>query len=117
MAYPTTLPGTTPRTWMLLTFLLITASSPCVGSRQAASPPLPGEVYFKAPEFTSPAISPDGKNVAFIAQNNGRACLFRLELKTGQVSGLFSAGEGDVETFWWTGSNRVLLAGRGESGR
>ena len=83
--------------------------------KPAPAPPLPAEIYFKPPEFTAPAISPDGKNIAFIAQSDGHARLFRLDLQTGKISGLFSAGQGDVERFWWTGSERVLLAGRGRS--
>jgi dipeptidyl aminopeptidase/acylaminoacyl peptidase len=116
MAHPTTLPRTVPIAFSLL---LACFAGPLLPAAKAPvpAPPLAGEVYFKPPEFADPAISLDGKNIAFIAQLNGHACLFRLELKTGQVSGLFSAGEGDVETFWWTGSDRVLLAGRGRSGR
>ncbi len=116
MAYPATLPRTYPIALLLLVACF--TSHPALAAKAPVpAPALAGEVYFKPPEFTAPAISPDGKNVVFIAQLNGHACLFRLELQTGQISGLFSAGDGDVETFWWTGSDRVLLAGRGISGR
>ncbi len=112
MANPTTLPRTTA---LLLLLALLAATKLSAATAPAPAPPLPGEIYFKPPEFDAPAISPDGKNVAFIAQSNGHACLFRLDLQSGQISGIFSAGKGDVERFWWTGSQRVLLAGRGQS--
>ena len=79
-----------------------------------SAPPVGGEVYFKLPEFDAPAISPDGRNIGFIAQNNGHACLFKLDRSTGQIQGLFSAGDGDVGAFWWVGNQRVLIEGFGE---
>src|ERR1035437_4528784 len=114
MAFSTTLPRTAQLGLLFLAALLTEASLPAASS---PAPALAAEAYFKSPEFTSPAISPDGNNIAFIARNDGHARLFRLELKTGQISGLCSAGQGDVETFWWTGNERVLVAGLGRSNR
>ncbi len=97
--------------------LLVLSALPAItlpaAPAEAPKPALGADLFFKSPEFTAPAISPDGRNVGFIAQSNGHACLFRLDLQTGQMAGIFSAGEGDVEAFWWTGNDRVLIAARG----
>ncbi|MFI5336786.1 MAG: hypothetical protein ACHQ5A_08380, partial [Opitutales bacterium] len=45
--------------------------------------------YFAQPDFFSPVLSPDGANIAFIARQNGHARLFRLNLATGKVAGIF----------------------------
>lgn len=74
-------------------------------------------LYFNPPDFTAPAVTPDGRSVGFIAQSGGHACLFKLDRATGQIEGVFSAGEGDVDAFWWVGNKRVLVAGNGEEGR
>ncbi|MFI5336322.1 MAG: prolyl oligopeptidase family serine peptidase, partial [Opitutales bacterium] len=71
--------------------------------------------YFAQPDFSSPVLSPDGANIAFIARQNGHARLFRLNLATGKVAGIFDPGEGEVVSFWWMGSQSVLIAGRGAS--
>lgn len=69
------------------------------------------ELYFRLPEFTAPALSPDGRNIAFIAQTEGHACLFKLDRVTGRIEGLFNPGKGDVKYFWWLGNQRVLVGG------
>lgn len=77
-----------------------------------ASPPA-AELYFKPPQFTAPAISPDGRSLGFIAQSEGRACVFKLDRTTGQIQTVFSAGEGEIERFWWIGNKRMLISARG----
>jgi dienelactone hydrolase len=76
----------------------------------------PATAFFQSPDFFSPAVSPDGKNVAFIARHNGHSRLFKLELATGKVAGVFDPGDGEVDRAWWLGSRRLLIAGEGEFG-
>lgn len=95
--------------------LLAALSAPVLPAAHSATPAAPSaaEVYFKLPEFDAPAISPDGRSIGFIAQSNGHSCLFKIDRLTGQIQGLFSAGEGDVGAFWWIGDKRVLVQGFG----
>jgi dipeptidyl aminopeptidase/acylaminoacyl peptidase len=73
--------------------------------------------YFAPPAFADPEISPDGTSVAFIARRQEHACLFRLNLGTKQVDGIFDPGGGEVEKCWWLGDRRLLFAAIGEFGR
>ena len=88
------------------------AQPPPAGSGEA----IPAIAFFQPPDFYSPALSPNGRFIAFIGRANGHACLFLLERTTGKIQGLFSPGEGQVEYFWWKGDHRVLVAGRGTKG-
>ena len=111
-----------PYVWAFVAFLVCGLGVP---RGRCAAQPLPtdkpglpaGLAFFQTPDFTAPAISPDGKNIAFIARQNGHASLFRLDRATGQLQGLFTAGEGEVARFWWIGSQRMLIAGLGAEGR
>lgn len=77
-------------------------------------PPEPGDEYFKYADIYSPAISPEGKSVAFIARTGGHTRLFRLDLATGQLAGIFDPGEGDIWDYRWITESLVLLNGRGK---
>ena len=99
-----------------LSLAVFTAAALAAAPNATPAPLEPGEIYFKQPEFTAPAVSPDGKSIGFIAKNNGLPCLFKLDRATGQIQGLFSAGEGDVEAFWWVGNEHVLVCAHGEEG-
>ena len=101
-----------PRLALVALAVLLAVGAPVLRS-ESSQPSPSADLFFKPDEFSWPAISPDGKNIGFIAQSGGHGCLFRLDLESGQISGVFSAGEGDVEAFWWTGNKRVLIAARG----
>jgi hypothetical protein len=89
-----------------------------LGSLQAQTPPvrpaesIPAVAFFQPADFTSPALSPDGRYIGFIGRRNGHACLFLLERTTGKIQLLFSPGKGHVERFWWKGDRRLLLTGQ-----
>ncbi len=72
--------------------------------------------FFRRPDFDAPVVSPDGASVAFIAWHKGHSRLFKLDLATGKMDGVFDPGDGEVERAWWLGSRRLLIAGRGEFG-
>lgn len=72
---------------------------------------VPAVAFFQPSDFSSPALSPDGRFIAFIGRGDDHACLFLLDRNSGRVQGLFRPGEGQVEHFWWKGSGRILLAG------
>ena len=58
-----------------------------------------------------PAWSPDGKEIAFIAQHNGRSELLAVPVRDGKASGpprLIRAGEGVYETPVWSPDGRSL---------
>jgi pimeloyl-ACP methyl ester carboxylesterase len=105
-----------PRLILIAASILALAPLPAAAS-DAPSPASPAELFFKPAEFTAAAVSPDGRYVGFIALTNGHTSLFKLEVKTGQLSGIFSAGEGDVDFFWWVGNERVLVSALGTEGR
>lgn len=73
------------------------------------------EPEFVPPEFTAPALSPDGSALCFIAQHDGHSRLFKLDLKTQTTTGVFTAGDGEVEAFWWLSPTRLLIAAVGEN--
>jgi dipeptidyl aminopeptidase/acylaminoacyl peptidase len=92
------------------------------GSVTRAQPPAPtaaGEVglaYFQPDDFRLPKISPGAKSVGFIARTGSTTKLFRLDLASGKIEGVFDPGEGDIENFWWADDSRILIDARGKRG-
>src|SRR5262245_25836355 len=80
--------------------------------------PIPGaKTYFRTPDMELPRVPAYGNNVAFTAQHDGHARLFRLDLPAGAPSGVFDPGQGEVLHFWSLDANRVVVAGLGQKGR
>ncbi len=99
------------RPFSLAWLILLLATPVLPAGTPAASPN--AELYFKAPQYTGPAISPDGHSLGFIMQSNGTAGLFKMDRATGRLRPSSAAGEGEIARFWWTGNKRVLIAARG----
>ena len=76
----------------------------------AAAKEIPVEDFFKRPEYSAMALSPDGKRLASIVPANGRDNLAVIDLdkKTSNVLTNFSST--DVLTFHWTNNERLLFA-------
>ena len=78
---------------------------------------IPAVAFFQRPEITAPTLSPDGRHIAFIGRSERHACLFLLERTTGQIRRLFKPENGHVESFWWKGDGRILVADYSNVGR
>ena len=102
----------------LIALLVIAVLRPMYGEAPAL-PPAEKEalLYFQQYDFASPRLSPDGRNLAFIARQNGHACLFRLDRSAGRIEGVFNPGEGHVETVRWLDNQNLLFSGIGSDGR
>jgi len=89
-------------------------------AKTAESAPNPndpvGLAYFQPDDFRQPKISPGGKSVGFIARTGQTTKLFRLDLASGQIAGVFDPGDGDIENFWWCDDSRVFLQAGGKDG-
>src|ERR1022692_4599541 len=96
--------------WLAGLLLLVWSSALSAGTPASSTA---AELYFKPPQFTGPVISPDDHRIGFISQIDGRAGLFKIDRATGQIQTLFTAGEGELARFWWSGNRRVLIAARG----
>lgn len=71
---------------------------------------LPVEDFFKRPEYSAMALSPDGKRLASIVPANGRDNLAVIDLDRKAAKLLTSFSSTDVVAFSWTNNERLLLA-------
>jgi len=69
--------------------LVVTTLSVCASGGETPPAAADAALYFAPADFRSPSISPDGANVAFIAHQGGHDRLYRMELATGKLSGVF----------------------------
>ena len=86
-----------------LLFLLI-----CVAT--AAAREIPVEDFFKRPEYSAMALSPDGKRLASIVPGNGRDNLAVIDMDKKTAKLLTSFSSTDVVAIHWTNNERLLLA-------
>ena len=72
---------------------------------------LPSEVmplkYRKYRTFTEPAISPDGKHIAYVSNDEGRICIWIEDLNTGKKERLYKTG---FRSDTWVDTSFPLLA-------
>lgn len=77
---------------------------------QAATPPpqLPLRDFFSDPTVSHYRISPDGRNLAFLAEMEGRIGLALMDLTTGKTEKLVRTEE-NLDTFIWKGNEHLLF--------
>ena len=93
------------------------AQTPAAGTAAQVQPVKTYDVreFFKKPEKSRFAISPDGKHLAFLARNTGRLNVFVHDLSAsgapgGEARALTSESARDVNGFFWKGNDHILYA-------
>ncbi len=70
---------------------------------------IPLEAFFSSPQIASPAVSPDGMHVAFLAPVAGRMSLVVFDLAKGTVAPVARPFDGDIAQFFWKGNDRLVF--------
>lgn len=80
-----------------------------LGALHAAAPVerIPLEAFFGNATVSQYRISPDGRNLAFLADMQNRIGIAVMDLATGKVDKLVRSEE-DIESFVWKGNDHVL---------
>lgn len=79
----------------------------------AAEPnPLPVEKFFAESDLRHLRLSPDGKNLAFLATlGTGKVGIALMHLDTGKVEPLVAADDENIEWFLWKGPDHIVYFG------
>ena len=90
-----------------IVFGVILASFLHVASLSAETIPL--ENFFKNPQFSGLQLSPDGENLAALANVGGRMNVVVMNLETRKPQVITSEREQDVSGFMWANNDRLLF--------
>ena len=71
-------------------------------------PLIPVKEFFRNPEKTGYSISPDGKNLAFLAPVKQRLNVFVQPIGSDEARQITYETQRDIAGFMWKGSNRIL---------
>jgi dipeptidyl aminopeptidase/acylaminoacyl peptidase len=96
--------------WLVVTLIASAVSGYAV-------PRLPVEEFSRTPSFSRARLSPDGSQIAFIADHNGRSKLHVLDVKAKSTvrinlgeEQLINGFPKEVEGFTWVGNRRLLVS-------
>lgn len=96
--------------WLVVTFIASAVQG-------YAEPRLPIEDFSRTPSFSRAHLSPDGAQIAFIADHNGRTKLHVLDVKAKSTvrinlgeEQLINGFPKQVESFAWVGNRRLLIS-------
>ncbi|MDB4887988.1 MAG: peptidase prolyl oligopeptidase [Gemmatimonadetes bacterium] len=95
-------------TFPLIVMSLATAPTP-LGAQERASPLIPREVLFGNPQRTSPDISPDGRQVAYLAPVNGVLNIWVRTLGRSDDHPVTSDTKRGIRSYFWQFDSRHLL--------
>jgi dipeptidyl aminopeptidase/acylaminoacyl peptidase len=88
---------------------LVLFAALCFGTSVAAQPP-PVEAFAALPTTQSPAISPDGKRIAFIAQTGEGTLVYAAQLATNTADAIVAVGgELDARAVTWANNDTLIL--------
>jgi len=88
---------------------LVLLAALCYGIGAAAQPP-PVEAFAALPTTQSPAISPDGKRIAFIAQTPRGTLVYAAQLATNTANAIVAVGgELDARAVAWANNDTLIL--------
>ena len=83
--------------------------------RQACAEQTPSRVTQEPMEAADPALSPDGRHVAFVSHSAGRADLFVVELATGKLRRLTDDAAMEASPVWSPDGKRLLYQSYADS--
>src|SRR5262245_5179790 len=88
---------------------LVLLAALCFAINAAAQPP-PVEAFAALPTTQSPAISPDGKRIAFIAQTDKGTLVYAAQLATNTADAIIAVGgELDARAVIWANNDTLIL--------
>ncbi len=87
---------------------LFLVSALCLGSIAAAQP-APVAAFAALPAMQSPAISPDGTRIAFIAQTADGALVYAAQLANNQADAIIRVNESDGRAVTWASNDTLIL--------
>jgi dipeptidyl aminopeptidase/acylaminoacyl peptidase len=71
---------------------------------------IPIEAFFQNPEIDSPAVSPDGRHVAFLSPVKDKMSVILFDLTNGKVEPIVRAFDGDITELYWKGDDRIVFS-------
>lgn len=87
-------------------WLLLSAALACGAFAQ----PLPVEELFKRPDYSQPALSPDGRRVAVIIRGNPRDAIAVMDVQTRKGGRIAGFSDADVLYFSWISNERLVFS-------
>ena len=96
------------KTFYLLPVLLILSGCTKEQKSEMEIPKIPIKEFFRNPEKTGFALSPDGKNLAFMAPVKQRLNVFVQPVGSDDARQVTFETKRDIAGFMWKGSNRIL---------
>ena len=90
--------------------VLLGMAMAAAGGAAAAAGPIPLELLRRAPALHSPALSPDGKRLAFISDVEGRGTIFVEALPGGRKVQLYRDAKRSLSNVVWSSDGRWLLS-------
>jgi dipeptidyl aminopeptidase/acylaminoacyl peptidase len=70
----------------------------------------PVENFFQLRQIRSTQVSPNGRYVAFLSPVAGHTSVVVFDLTTGKVEPVARAYDGNIDEFFWKGSDRIFFA-------
>ena len=80
----------------------------CLGPIAAAQPP-PAAAFAALPAMQSPAISPDGARIAFIAQTDDGSFVYAAQLANNQADAIVGVNESKARAVTWANNDTLIL--------
>ena len=80
----------------------------CLGPIAAAQPP-PAAAFAALPAMQSPAISPDGTRIAFIAQTDDGSFVYAAQLANNQADAIVDVNASKARAVTWANNDTLIL--------
>lgn len=98
--------------WFLALVALLGLGSGFIAQAAIPPQPLPVETFFAEADISAAELSPDGKLLAFLTTlNKGKVGIALLHVETGKVEPLVTAGDENIEFFFWKNDDRIVYGG------
>lgn len=95
--------------WRVLATMVLASAVLCISLPAAALPPI--EAFANLPEYSRPALSPDGKHFAVVRSFKGRRAVSiqAVDAPDGTPPALVDARGGHIVTIRWANNNRLIV--------